>query len=483
MVRKVKVCVIGSGSTGLFSLGKIRKGTKDFVVLDGGILGTTCARVGCMPSKALIQAAEDVHHRSHLAVQGISGGEEIKADIAKVLAHVRDMRDGFAGMVVKRSAMGLGDKLIKHNAEFISPNTVRVGDEEIEAENFILAVGSRPVMPAPWKEFSDLLMTTDEFFEQESLPQRMAIIGLGVIGTELGQSLARLGLDVTGIDMLETIGGLSDEDVRDEAIKLIGGEFPLWLGEAAQISRAENGLKVIAGDREVIVDKALVALGRRSNLDRLNLAAAGISLDERGMPKIDPATMQVDPASINGEAAARFFVAGDATGDRQLMHEVADEARIAGYNAAVAPTPRGFKRKKLLGITFTDPNICMVGERWSALEGRDDVIVGARNFDTQGRAKLLKKNKGLLHIYARKSDGLLLGAEMVAPRGEHLAHHLSWAIEQGLTVIDMLRLPFYHPVLEEGMENALYDLLGKMDGSDEMPSDGLVEIEFADDVS
>ena len=471
MARKVKICVIGSGSTGLFSLGQVRKGTKDFVVLDGGTLGTTCARVGCMPSKAIIQAAEDVHHREVFDVQGISGAEAVKADISKTMQHVRDMRDGFAGMVVKRSAMGLGDRLIKHNAVFIGPSRVRVGEEEIEAEKFILAVGSRPVMPAPWTELSDLLMTTDEFFEQESLPQRMAVIGLGVIGTELGQSLARLGIDVTGIDMAETIGGLSDPLVRDEALRLIGADFPLWLGSAAQLSRVEGGLKVRAGERQLIVDKALVALGRRSNLDRLDLAVAGVALDERGMPEIDPATMQI-------KGHPQLFVAGDATGDRQLMHEVADEARIAGYNAAIADTPRRFKRKKPLGITFTDPNICMIGARWSDLEGREDVIVGARNFDTQGRAKLLKKNKGLLHIYARKSDGLLLGAEMVAPRGEHLAHHLSWAIEQGLTVFDMLRLPFYHPVIEEGMENALYDLLGKVE---QQPGEGLVEVPFEDE--
>ena len=472
MARQVKICVIGSGSTGLFSLGQVRKGTKDFVVLDGGTLGTTCARVGCMPSKAIIQAAEDVHHRAELSVQGISGSDGIKSDIGKTMQHVRDMRDGFSGMIVKRSSIGLGDKLIKQNAVFIGPNTVQVGDEQIEAEKFILAVGSRPVMPAAWREFSDVLMTTDEFFEQESLPQRMAVIGLGVIGTEIGQSLARLGIDVTGIDMLETIGGLSDPQVRDEAIKLIGADFPLWLGEAAQISRTATGLKVSAGKQEILVNKALVALGRRSNLDRLDLSAAGVSLDERGMPAIDPATMMI-------EGHPHLFVAGDATGDRQLMHEVADEARIAGYNAALADTPRRFKRKKLLGITFTDPNICMVGETWREVEGREDVIVGARNFDTQGRAKLLKKNKGLLHIYARKSDGLILGAEMVAPRGEHLAHHLSWAIEQGLTVFDMLRLPFYHPVIEEGMENALYDLLGKVD---KRLDDGLIEVPFEDDL-
>ncbi len=472
MTRKVKVCVIGSGSTGLFSLGQVRKGTKDFVVLDGGILGTTCARVGCMPSKALIQAAEDLHHGERLAEQGIKGGDRLKADLPEVLAHVRHMRDSFAGMVVKRSSMGLGDRLIRQNARFVAPHVVQAGEERIEAETFILAVGSRPVVPAPWREFSEFLLTTDTFFEQQDLPHKMAIIGLGVIGTELGQALSRLGVDVTGIDMQETIGGLSDPEVRDEAIRLIAGEFPLWLGEPAQLSRTAEGLRVQAGDREVSVDKALVALGRRSNLDRLDLDAAGVALDEHGMPEIDPATMQI-------KGHPRLFVAGDATGDRQLMHEVADEARMAGYNAVHPEATREFRRKQPLGITFTDPNICMVGQRWSELHNRDDVVTGTRNFDTQGRARLLKRNQGLLHIYARKRDGLLLGAEMVAPRGEHLAHHLSWAIERGMTIVDMLRLPFYHPVIEEGMENALYDALGKLDEAARTPDDGLVEVPFA----
>jgi dihydrolipoamide dehydrogenase len=469
MARKVDICVIGAGSAGLFALGPVRKAGKSFVVVDGGILGTTCARVGCMPSKAIIQAAEDFHHRHELAQQGIAGGDKLDVDIARVMAHVRELRDGFAGAVVKRSSAGLGDKLIRADAAFIGANRIRAGDDEIEADKFILAVGSRPVMPAAWEGFRDLLLTTDEIFEQEHLPARVAVLGLGVIGIELGQAMARLGIGVTGIDMLETIGGLSDPAVRDEALRLIGADFPLWLGQPAQLERVDNWLKVKAGEREVLVDKALVALGRRSNLDRLDLAAAGVTLDARGLLPVDEATMQV-------AGQPQLFVVGDATGERQLMHEVADEARIAGFNAAQG-APRRFRRKQPFGIVFTDPNICAVGARWKDLAGRDDVVVGARNFDTQGRAKILKKNAGLMHLYARKSDGLILGCEMVAPRGEHLAHHLAWAIERGATVMDLLALPFYHPVLEEGLENALYDALAKLD----VKPEGLVEVPFADE--
>ncbi|HFQ15659.1 MAG TPA: dihydrolipoyl dehydrogenase, partial [Rhodobacteraceae bacterium] len=445
-----------------------RKQTNDFVIVNSGYLGTTCARVGCMPSKVLIQAAEDFHHRRHMDVQGIGGGGDLTVDIPRVLEHVRRQRDIFVGGVMGNFNKGPAKKLIEGEARFIAPGVIRVNDEEIEAEAFILAVGSRPVVPEGWRRFGDRILTTDSLFEQQDLPGTMAVLGLGAIGLEMGQSLARLGIDVVGVDMLETIGGLQDEAVRDEAIRLIGAEFPLWLGAPAELDEAADGRLVVrAGGRETTVDKVLVALGRRHNLDRLDLAAAGVALDERGLPEIDPLTMRI--------AGTRLFVAGDANANRPLLHEAGDEGRIAGYNA-LREEPRAFRRKVPLAIAFSDPNIAAVGASWAELEGRDDVAVGKRNYDTQARARVLLKNAGQLHIYGRKSDGLILGAEMIAPRGEHLAHHIAWAMESGLTVWDMLRLPFYHPVVEEGLQNALYHLAAQVGGE----PDGVVEVPFAD---
>ena len=467
MTRKVKACVIGAGSAGLFSLSTLRKHTMDFVIVNTGHLGTTCARVGCMPSKVLIQAAELFHDRKHMAAAGIDGGDKLSVDIPRVLQHVRNLRDTFVGGVMGNFNKGPAKKLIEGPARFVDTNIIEVNGERIEAEAFILATGSRPIVPEAWQAFGDRVLTTDSLFEQEDLPGTMAVLGLGAIGLEMGQALSRLGITVTGIDMLETIGGLQDEAVREEAVKLIGAELDLWLGAPAEVEENGDGrLRVRAGDKETVVDKVLISLGRRPNIKSLDLNAAGVSLDKRGMPEINPSTMQIP--------GTRLFIAGDSTGDRALLHEAGDEGRIAGYNS-LTPDIRNFKRKTPLAIAFSDPNIAMIGARWDQLKDQDDVAVGERNFDTQARARVMQKNSGLLRIYGSKSDGRILGAEMIAPRGEHMAHHIAWAMEQNLTVWDLIAKPFYHPVIEEGLQNALNDLAGKVGGGPE----GVAEVPFA----
>ena len=406
-----------------------------------------------MPSKVIIQAAEDFHHRHQLAEQGISGGQGLKVDTGKVLAHVRKMRDMFVGRLLGNFIPNVGDKLIKGTAEFVSPKVIRVGNQEIEASSFVLAVGSRPIMPKAWEEFSDRIFTTDTVFEQKTLPKRIAVIGLGVIGLELGQALARLGHKVTGIDALDTIGRISDPVVRDKAVELMSKEFPIWLGKEAKISQGskKKSLKIKAGRNEVEVDAALVCLGRTPNLDRLNLKAAGVRMNGSAPNLIDEETLQIK--------GTRLFVAGDATGDRPLMHEVADEGRIAGRNAMTA-RPARYARKQPFGVIFSDPNICSVGVTFDQLEKvMDNVVIGERDFATQSRSQVFRKGYGMLRIYANKEDGLLLGAEMCIPRGEHIAHHLAWAIERDMTVFDMLAMPFYHPVSEEGLQNALFAMV------------------------
>ena len=254
-------------------------------------------------------------------------------------------------------------------------------------------------------------------------------------------------------------------------VEALAEEFPLWLGQPAELSATANGVRVQAGDKSAEVDRVLVSLGRRSNLDRLDLGAAGIEMNSRGIPAFDPQTGRIEGYPI--------FVAGDAGGERLLLHEAADEGRIAGVNALRDGVPRRFARKPRLDIIFTDPNIAVVGADWSELAGRDDVVVGVRDFAEQSRAKAIGCNRGILRVYGRKSDGLLLGAAMAAPQGEHLAHMLAWAIQDGKTVFDLLRHPFYHPVVEEGLQDALYGLARRVknqpEGPVELTSEGWAE--------
>ena len=453
MTREVDVAILGAGSAGLFALSQVKRETDNYVLINGGELGTTCARVGCMPSKVLIQVAEDFHRKSIFEREGIDGAEELSIDIPAAMEHVQDLRDVF----VDRT-LGVTDELdethlIDGYAKFVSNDTVEVNGEQIKAKSIIIATGSTPVIPSAWQDFADDVVTTDEFFELEDLPESMAVIGLGSIGLEIGQSLHRMGVKVVGVDQLETVAKLEDEEVNRLAVAVIGKEFPLWLGQAAILEKIDNGIQVTAGENQQVVAKVLASLGRKPNLDNLNLRATDIKLDANGIPLYDPLTMQIGDLPI--------YIAGDVNADRPLLHEAGHEGRVAGYNAVHHPVEK-FKRKVALGITFCEPNIATAGAQLSELN-EEDIAIGEIQFSPVGRALIMGKNRGLLRLYVRKSDGLLLGACMCCVKAENLAHLISWSIQSGMSVFDMLKMPFYHPVIEEALQAALYNVLAQLD--------------------
>ncbi len=465
--RTVDVAIIGSGTAGLNAMGQVRKAGKTFVLINGGEPGTTCARVGCMPSKAMIQVAEDYHRRTHLGKYGIDGHEAMTLDIPEAMEHVQDLRDTFVDRVLGSSTDDLPEEqFIQDYARFIEPTLLAVGtgdgQQRIRAGAVVIATGSTPLVPAPWQAFGDKILTTDTLFELEDLPKSIAVIGLGTIGLELGQSLQRLGVTVTGFDQQAQIAGLRDPEVSQAAIDIMQKELPLHLGAAAEIEADGDGLRVRAGGHAVTVERVLCSIGRVPNISGLRLENLGVTLDARGLPPFDPNTMQVADLPV--------YIAGDVNGQRQILHEAGDEGKIAGWNAARGEH-RAFRRKTPLHINFCDPNICAVGARFDELDS-DSTAVGEIKFAPVGRALIMGKNRGVLRVYADKPSGRLLGAEMIGPKGEHLAHLICWCIEQGLTVGDMLRLPYYHPVIEEALQAALYDLYRKVDAK----NDGLTEL-------
>lgn len=455
MARRVDVAIIGAGTAGLAAMAQVRKAKRSFVLIDGGELGTTCARVGCMPSKAAIQIADDFHRRSHFPRIGIEGNDALKINGAAALERVRELRDIFVDRVLAGTTDELGDEFIEGHAEFIEPEVLRVDDQIIRARRIVVATGSRPILPSSWQPFRDRVITTDELFEQEALPGSMAVVGLGAIGLELGQALHRMGVRITGIDQLTQIAGLQDPVVNQSACEILGQEFTLWLGEIADIAEDEGKLRVNSGDRSVIVDRILASLGRKPNVDGLGVEKLGIELDAKGVPRFNANTMQIGDLPV--------FIAGDVTGEKAILHEVADEGRIAGYNAAHDQIT-AFRRKVPLAITFCDPNIARVGAAWNELK-HDRIAIGEIRLGTVGRALIMGRNRGVLRLYADKGSARLLGAAMIAPGGEHLAHLIAWSIQQSLTVFDMLKLPYYHPTIEEAVQSALQVLITKLEGN------------------
>lgn len=451
-MKKYDVIIIGAGSGGLSARREVAKNTDNYLVIDGGILGTTCARVGCMPSKVLIQVAEDFNRRLKFSEQGIHGQGELSINTSEVMAHVRKLRDRFVRGVTGGMKEWQETHFLKGMAEFVDPHTLKVNGEHLEAKKIIIATGSKPLLPLPLEEFKEYCVNTDHFFELEDLPERWAVLGLGVIGLELGQSLHRLGLEVTGIARRKNISGITDPAINQYAIKKFSEEMNLYFKGIKSVRKSESGLVLDLGDKEIEVDKVLVTAGRYPCWDTINCEVLGC---ETGAPNHDPHTFQLDDHP-------HIFIAGDNTGEFQILHEASDEGKIAGYNS-VNPIKK-FKRRTPLMVTFCDPNIVFCGLTYKQLiEGRYNFEVGEVSFEGQGRSIVKLKENGLLHIYGDTKSGEILGAEMMGPQSEHLGHLISWVIDQKMTVNQVLALPFYHPVVEEGLRTALRDLRSKVE--------------------
>lgn len=444
--KRVDVAIIGAGSAGLSALKEVGKITRNFIVVEDGPLGTTCARAGCMPSKALIQVANEYHRALHLKGRGVHGGEKLRLSIPEALAWVRKVRDDFAGGAVL-AAKRLGSRLVRGRALLLGPNELRVGKTVYAAKRIILATGSRPVVPDEFLALGKLVVTTDSLFELEDLPARIGVVGLGSIGLEIGQALSRLGCDVRAFDRSRGLGNLTDPAVNAYACRHFTKEFPILFDCEARATARSGKIRIAARGRVYSADMILASMGRRPNLDALGLEALGVSLDKEGHPEFDAGTMKLPGFPI--------YLAGDASARRPILHEAVDDGRIAGYNS-VHRRPRRFLRRAPLAITFSEPNLALVGKRRAELK-RGTFVTGEANFETDGRALIMRENYGLLHVYAGLKDARFLGAEMVGPAGEHLAHLMAWALQRRLTVFEMLRMPFYHPVVEEGLRAALRD--------------------------
>ena len=458
--RQVDVAVIGAGSAGLPAFRAARKYTENIVLIEGGTYGTTCARVGCMPSKLLIAAAEAAHSVEAASGFGVHASKPT-INGEEVMGRVRRERDRFVSFVLK-DVENIDEKhLIRKHATFLDDRTLQVGDSTIDAKTIVIATGSSPIVLPMFDEIGDRLIVNDDIFEWETLPESVAVFGSGVIGLELGQAMHRLGVRIRLFGRSGSIKPLSDMAIRDYAEKVFKSEFFLdTKANLLGLERVVNKVKISFVDHEDGIEKAekfdyvLVATGRSPNVKGLGLENTSLKLDSRGVPIFDPATMQCGNSSV--------FIAGDANNILPLQHEAADEGYIAGDNAGRFPEIKPGLRRSPLAIVFCDPQIAMVGQSWKEIEGQKDVVVGKIFFEGQGRSRVILKNKGLMHIYADRNSGLFLGSEFIGPQAEHLAHLLSWAHQQKMTIPQMLQMPFYHPVIEEGLRTALRDVSAQL---------------------
>ncbi|MEN7528321.1 dihydrolipoyl dehydrogenase [Cupriavidus sp. DL-D2] len=454
------VAVIGAGTAGLAAYRAASAAGKRAVIIEGGEYGTTCARVGCMPSKLLIAAAEAAHEARHTAAFGVHVDGPVRIEGREVMQRVRNERDRFVGFVVRGTESIPEADRLRGFAQFIDNTVLQVGDDTVvRASRVVIATGSRPAVPPSFNVFGDRLIINDDVFSWEDLPRSVAVFGPGVIGLELGQALSRLGVRVRVFGVGGGVGPLSDPAIRAYAAEAFNAEFPLLPDARVTDMRREGNEAVIAFETPSgnvateRFDYVLAATGRRPNVDKLALENTALKLDARGVPVFDPITLQCGDAPV--------FIAGDANNVLPLLHEASDEGRIAGENAARWPDVRNLTRRAPIAVVFSDPQIAMVGKRFADLTP-GSFVTGEVSFEDQGRSRVMLKNKGLMHVYADRATGRFLGAEWLGPRAENIAHLLAWAYQQDLTIAQMLAMPFYHPVVEEGLRTALRDAEAKL---------------------
>ncbi|MGF1466398.1 MAG: dihydrolipoyl dehydrogenase [Sandaracinaceae bacterium] len=456
--RRADVAIIGAGTAGLNARREVERAGKSWVLIEEGPYGTTCARVGCMPSKLLIAAAEAAHHVHGARRFGVHVRGEVDVNGREVMDRVRSERDRFVGFVVRATEALPAEARLHGTARFVGPTTLVVDDHtQVEAGAVVVATGSAPWVPPPFDQLEEHVVVNDDVFEWEDLPGSVAVVGTGIIGLELGQALHRLGVKVTFFNPFEELGPFTDPVIQAKVRAVLDEELDLQVGIADVEAEARgDGVEVHwtrpdGERRRGRFAKVLAAAGRRPNVGRLDLAQAGIELDGRGRPRgWDRLTAQVGDLPV--------FLAGDVNEHLPLLHEASDEGRIAGSNAAAWPGPvSAHVRRTPLVVAFTDPQMAMVGERFADLNP-DDIEVGEVSYDDQGRARVMGVNRGLARFYGSRVGCRLVGAEMFGPRMEHMAHTIAWAIQQGLQVQQVLELPFYHPVFEEGLRTGLRDL-------------------------
>ncbi|WP_373829670.1 FAD-dependent oxidoreductase, partial [Neisseria dentiae] len=275
------VVVIGGGTAGMGAFRNARFHTDNVYLIEGHAFGTTCARVGCMPSKLLIAAAEARHHALHTDPFGIHlDKNSITVNGAEVMNRVKSERDRFVGFVVSDVEEWPADKRIMGNARFIDEHTVQIDDHtQIKADRIVIATGSRPVIQPQWEALGDKLIINDDVFSWDTLPESVAVFGPGVIGLELGQALHRLGVKTEIFGVGGSLGGITDPVVLAEAKAIFGEELPLHLDvdpEKTEVKLNQEGKVevhwVCGGERGVYTaDYLLAAIGRRPNVDKIGL--------------------------------------------------------------------------------------------------------------------------------------------------------------------------------------------------------------------
>ena len=446
--------VIGAGPGGyVCAFRAAQLGLKVALVEKRATLGGTCLNVGCIPSKALLHSSEQfVFAKSHAAAHGIKlSGVEL--DLATLLKKKDDVVTKLVGGVAQL-AKARKITVITGAAAFTSPNTLSVGDQTITAKNIVIATGSAPV-ELPFMKFDgETVVSSDHAISFPTVPKKLVVVGGGAIGLELGSVWARLGANVTVVEFLPKIIATYDDDIvraftrilQKQGLKIeVGAKVTGFVGPDLASGRpgtltAERGTEKLSFP----ADKVLVAVGRRPFTDSLNLAAAGVQLDEKKRVKVD-AHLKTNVPGI--------WALGDVVAGPMLAHKAEEDGvAVAEWIAQKA----GHVNWDLIpAIVYTDPEVASIGLGEDAAKAAGLAInVGKFNFAANGRALANDATDGFVKIIADAKTDKILGAQIVGKGAGELISEIVTHMEYGGSAEDLARTVHAHPTMSEAVKEA-----------------------------
>jgi len=441
---EVDLCVIGAGSGGLSVASGAAQLGLNTVLVERAAMGGDCLNTGCVPSKALLAAGKRAQMHRKDDIKGIAPHEP-EIDFSAIKDHVFDTIKTIEPNDSPERFRSLGVNVILEEGRFIAPDTVQAGGQIIKARHFVIATGSRAVLPSIVGLDKDKALTNETIFGLREKPNHLLIIGGGPIGIEMAQAHRRLGCKVSVFDRASILP--HDDQSNVEIIRqcLISEGVELHEHVAVkEVKHTESGVSiVIEKDGKIEAFEGshlLVAAGRAPNIDSLDLEKAGVSYDKKGI------TVDAHLKSSN----KKVFAIGDVSGGPQFTH-------VAGYHAGIIIRQICFKMfwakvdyKALPWVTYTDPELAQVGltEKLARKQYGDDINVTEWHFNENDRAIAERTTKGQIRVITDKK-GLILGASIVGPQAGELIGLWALAISSGLKIAAVTGMIAPYPTLGE----------------------------------
>lgn len=446
----VDLLVLGSGSAAFAAAIRARDLGARVALVEAGTVGGTCVNVGCIPSKALLRAAELRHLASAAPIPGL-GLSAGPADLARIVA----WKDELVAQLRREKYLDLvgvyGFELLSGSARFSGPDAVGIDGTSVRAGAYLVATGASPAAPPIPGLAETGYLTSTTALDVTSLPRELAVIGANAIGLELGQYFARMGSRVTLIEVLPRVAPFEEPEISEALAEALAAEgIEILTGARIESATPAGGRKrlevALDGERRTLeVDELLVATGRRPNTAGLGLEEAGVATDPRGAIVVDEHLRTTNP---------RVFAAGDVSGAPQFVYVAAYEGALAAENA-LDGGGRKLDLDALPRVTFTSPQIAAVGlTEEQAREAGYAVKTSLLPLGLVPRALVNGDTAGLVKLVADADSDRLLGAHLLAEHAGEVIQVATLAVKFGLTVADLTGT--FHPYLTiaEGLKLA-----------------------------